>query len=147
MSDLPGWTAEGRALLGGTASGEILVLDEPLSFWGGLDPQTGLITDQRHPQRGHSVAGRVVVMAAGRGSSSSSSVLAEAIRAGFGPAALVLAEADGIVVLGALVPRLLDGLSTPVLVVDGQTYSRLRSGDLATTDDARLAVTSTGDGD
>ena len=67
-----------------TPSGLALVLDEPLSFWGGLDPATGALIDTHHPQRGATVAGRVLVMPSGRGSSSSSYVLAEAIRAGHG---------------------------------------------------------------
>jgi hypothetical protein len=109
--------AEGRTLVAGTAEGPALVLDEPLSLWGGLDPETGDILDVRHPQRGANVAGRVLVMPSGRGSSSSSSVLAEAIRAGTAPAAIVLGEADPILPLGAIVARELYGSSVPIVVV------------------------------
>ena len=69
-----------RALVAGTAQGEVLVLDESLSFWGGLEPTTGEIIDRRHPQSGAILSGKVLLMRAGRGSSSGSSVLAEAIR-------------------------------------------------------------------
>ena len=93
--------ADGRTLVPGTAEGRALVLDEPLSFWGGVDPETGDITDVRHPQHGASVTGRILVMPSGRGSSSSSSVLAESIRAGTAPAAIVLGEADPILALGS----------------------------------------------
>jgi hypothetical protein len=124
------WRAHGRALHAGSGEGTALVLAEPLSFWGGLDPATGLIIDQRHPQAGESVAGRVLVLTAGRGSSSSSTVLAEALRAGTGPAAIILCEADEIVVLGALVAELLDGHSIPVVLLDPPTHGRLRSGDV-----------------
>ena len=109
--------AEGRTLVAGTAEGPALVLDEPLSLWGGLDPGTGDIVDVRHPQWGANVAGRVLVMPSGRGSSSSSSVLAEAIRAGTAPAAIVLGEADPILPLGAIVARELYGSSVPIVVV------------------------------
>lgn len=108
---------EGRTLVAGTAEGPALVLDEPLSLWGGLDPGTGEIVEVRHPQRGANVAGRVLVMPSGRGSSSSSSVLAEAIRAGTAPAAMVLGEADPILPLGAIVARELYGSSVPIVVV------------------------------
>ncbi len=108
---------EARVLVTGTAEGEVLVLDEPLSFWGGVDPATGLVIDVHHPQRGSNVAGRVLVMPSGRGSSSSSSVLAEAIRAGTAPAAIVLLEPDPIVALGAIVARELYGARVPVIVV------------------------------
>jgi predicted aconitase with swiveling domain len=121
--------AEARTLVAGTAEGPALVLDEPLSLWGGLDPETGSIIDTRHPQRGANVAGRVLVMPAGRGSSSSSSVLAEAIRAGAGPAAIVLGEPDPILALGAIVARELFGTSIPVVVA---AESGLRADELIT---------------
>ena len=120
--------AEVRALVPGTAKGPALVLSAPLSFWGGVDPSDGRIIDQHHPQAGESVRGTVLVMPSGRGSSSSSSVLAETIRAGTGPVALVLAEADGILALGALVASKLYGTSVPVVVVDDATYRSVKSG-------------------
>ena len=79
------------------------MLDEPLSLWGGLDPATGEIVDVHHPQRGANLSGRVVVLPAARGSSSSASVLAEAARAGTAPAAIVLREPDLILAIGAFV--------------------------------------------
>ncbi len=57
---------------------------EPLSLWGGLDPTTGLVMDQSHPQLGVSLTGCIVIMPHGRGSSSSSSVLADSLRSGTG---------------------------------------------------------------
>lgn len=109
---------EGRTLVGGEATGPVLILDEPLSFWGGLDPATGAIVDGHHPQVGEVLTGRVLVMPSGRGSSSSSYVLAEAIRAGTAPAAIVLGELDPIVALGAIVARELYGTRVPVVVAD-----------------------------
>jgi len=109
---------EGRTLIPGEARGPALVLTEPLSFWGGLDPESGMIVDVHHPQRGAVVTGTVLVMPGGRGSSSSSSVLAEAIRAGTAPAAIVLAEPDPIIALGAIVARELYGASIPIAVID-----------------------------
>jgi len=118
--------AEARTLVAGEASGEALVLDEPLSFWGGLDPETGRLIDVHHPQFGEVVTGRVLVMPSGRGSSSSSSVLAEAIRAGTAPAAIVLLEPDPIVALGAIVARELYGTSVPVVVASDVPRGRVR---------------------
>jgi predicted aconitase with swiveling domain len=108
--------AEGRTLVAGTANGEVLVLNEPLSFWGGVDPSTGEVIDVRHPQRGANVSGRILVMPSGRGSSSSSSVLAECVRTGTAPAAIVLAEPDPILALGAIVARELYGRTVPIVV-------------------------------
>lgn len=93
-----------------------LVLDEPLSLWGGVDPATGAIIDVHHPQRGASIAGRVVVMPAGRGSSSSASVLAEMARLGTAPTRFVLAQPDLILAIGAEVARELYGVDVPITV-------------------------------
>jgi hypothetical protein len=117
---------ENRTLVAGSAEGEVLVLEEPLSFWGGIDPVTGRVIDVHHPQLGANVAGKILVMPSGRGSSSSSSVLAEAIRAGKAPAAIVLAEPDPILALGAIVARELYGEAVPVVVSAGGPW---RSGD------------------
>jgi predicted aconitase with swiveling domain len=120
---------QGRVLVGGSGSGEALVLDEPLSFWGGLDASSGRVIEARHPQAGASLTGRVIVMPGGRGSSSSSSVLAEALRQGNGPVAIVLAEPDEIIVLGALIPNLLDGSHYPVVVLGPTDYGAIKTGD------------------
>jgi predicted aconitase with swiveling domain len=110
--------SEGRTLVPGDARGAALVLEEPLSFWGGVDPETGSVVDVRHPQRGANVTGRILVLPSGRGSSSSSSVLAESIRAGTAPAAIVLGEPDPILALGAIVARELYGTRMPVVVLE-----------------------------
>jgi uncharacterized protein len=108
--------------------GRALVLDEPLSLWGGIDPATGEIVDAHHPQRGERVTGRIVVMPSGRGSSSSASVLAEAIRAGIAPAAILLHEPDLILAIGAEVARELYGKTVPVVVVPGAELHGIRQG-------------------
>jgi predicted aconitase with swiveling domain len=118
----------GRALVAGEATGKALVLEEPLSFWGGLDPATGRLIDPHHPQRGATLTGRVLVMPSGRGSSSSSSVLAEAIRLGTAPAAIVLAEPDQIVALGAIVARELYGKTLPVVAIEPDASSAIEDG-------------------
>jgi uncharacterized protein len=118
---------EGRALIDGSAAGRAIVLEEPLSFWGGFDPASGRVIDRHHPQAGASLTGLIVVMPGGRGSSSSSSVLAEAVRAGTGPAGIVLGSPDSIIALGALVARELYGTVLPVVVL-GDSYRTLVSG-------------------
>ena len=98
-------------------SGRALVLDEGLSLWGGMDPATGELIDSHHPQRGARLSGRVVVMPLGRGSSSSASILAEAVRAGTAPAAIVLGEPDLILAIGSAVAEELYGVVVPVVVL------------------------------
>lgn len=121
-----------RVLVAGEASGLVLALDEPLSFWGGFESETGTIIDQAHPQVGESLAGRVVTMAVGRGSSSSSTVLAEAIRLGTGPAALIMREPDEIVNLGAIVADELYSITMPILIVDESTFNAIAAAERAT---------------
>ena len=118
----PKTAIRGETLVPGVASGAVLVLSEPLSFWGGLDSATGRIIDAWHLQKGASMAGCVLLMASGRGSSSGSAVLAEAIRLGNGPAAIVLASRDAIVAVGAMVAAELYGKACPVVVVSAENW-------------------------
>jgi predicted aconitase with swiveling domain len=104
------------------------VLDEPLSLWGGLEPATGRVIELRHPQHGATVSGRVLVLPAARGSSSSASVLAEAVRAGTAPAAIVLGEPDLILALGAAVAEELYGIQIPILVLPANDLAAIRDG-------------------
>lgn len=110
------------------ATGIALVLDEPLSLWGGMDPATGEVIDAHHPQRGANLAGRVVVMPAARGSSSSASVLAEAVRAGAAPAAILLGEPELILAIGAAVAEELYGRVVPVVVVRAERLGAIPDG-------------------
>jgi uncharacterized protein len=105
-----------RCLAAGEAEGEALVLREALSFWGGIDVATGRVIDRTHPDLGACVAGTILVMPGGRGSSSSSSVLAESLRRGTGPAGIVLSAADPILTVGAIVAESLYGIRCPIVV-------------------------------
>jgi hypothetical protein len=105
-----------RVYVQGEAEGPALALWRPLSFWGGVDAATGRIIDPSHPQSGACITGTILVMPAGRGSSSSSSVLAECIRRGTAPAGIVLADPDPILVVGSLVAQSLYGKGCPIVV-------------------------------
>ncbi len=108
----------GTFQLAGEAEGKALVFSQPLSFWGGIDAETGEIIDHSHPGLGQNVAGRILVMPSGRGSSSSSSVLAEAIRRGTAPAGILMERPDPILAVGAIVAEFLYGISMPLVVCD-----------------------------
>jgi uncharacterized protein len=127
----------GRFYLGGDAEGPALVLSEALSFWGGVEAETGRIIDHSHPDLGKTITGFVLVMPSGRGSSSSSSVLAETIRRGTGPVAIVIARPDPILTVGALVAQSLYDRTCPIVVcvLDG----------LATGDRLRISRTAAGE--
>ncbi len=115
-------------LLGGECRAETLVLEEPLSFWGGLDPKSGRIVDEHHPQCGECVAGRILVMPGTRGSTSSPGALVDALQLGNGPAAVILPQPDVTILVAAMIAGELYDTELPVLVVDGDDYRRLRSG-------------------
>jgi len=114
-------TRSGRTYAKGMAAGRAIVLAEPLSLWGGVDVTTGTIIDHSHPDLGKSIAGRILVMPGAKGSSSSSAILAEAIRRGTAPLGIVLGTPDPILVVGAIVAGSLYGLECPIVVcaIDG----------------------------
>jgi predicted aconitase with swiveling domain len=118
----------GRALVPGSACGELLILSEPLSFWGGFDATSGRITDRHHPQCGVQLTHRVVVLPGLRGSTSSASVLAEAIRLDTGPAALGLVVADVMAVVAGLVAAELYGRVVPIVQLAAAQADQLRDG-------------------
>jgi uncharacterized protein len=120
---------QGRALVAGDAAGPALVLEAPLSLWGGMDPHSGRLTDHHHPQHGASLTGQVLVMPSGRGSSSSSSILAESIRLGTAPLAILLSDPDDILILGALVAEYLYARTCPIVVLPDAATGTIATGD------------------
>ena len=121
----------GECLLPGKTSAPVARLAAPLSLWGGFSLEDGTVCDVNHPDFGLRLAGRVLVMPGGRGSSSSSSVLLEAARLGIHPKALVLAERDPILVVGALVAAELYRVSIPVIRVSPGDLDRVATDDFA----------------
>jgi predicted aconitase with swiveling domain len=97
---------------GPAASGPMLALTAPISFWGGVDPKTSVIADVRHPQHGTAISGTILYLPGTIGSSSASAVLLELIHRGIAPAAIILKEPDAILLLGVLVAREM-GWATP----------------------------------
>ncbi|MFA8390095.1 aconitase X swivel domain-containing protein [Burkholderia ubonensis] len=120
-----GAVLSGDTLVAGNACADVLVLGKPLSFWGGYDSAAGRIIDRGHPLVGASLAGRIMVMAHAKGSSSSSSVLAEAVRNGTGPVGIVLKERDLIISIGAIVAAELYAIEVPVVCVAEDVYDAI----------------------
>ncbi len=118
----------GRPLVAGAAAGVALVSDEPLSFWGGYDQHTGEIIDRRHPLSGQIAAGRVLALPFSRGSSTTTAVLLEAIRAGTAPAAILVRAEDHFFALASIVADEMYGTPLPVLVLASADFQRLRTG-------------------
>lgn len=119
----------GQPVVPGHAAGRAVVLHQPLSLWGGFSPRTGEIIDRRHDRSGTLVGGTVLVLPHGKGSSTASAVLLEAIRAGCAPAAIITRQADPILALGAIVAEQLYGTTVPMVVLASDDYSSLADGD------------------
>ncbi len=85
---------QGKVIIRGQASGAALVSQEPLSFWGGYDWKTGEIIDRRHPLSGSIAKDKILVIPFTRGSSTTTAVLLEAIRAQTAPAAIITTDTD-----------------------------------------------------
>jgi uncharacterized protein len=101
-----GWTMptlRGRVIVSGRAAGRALVSDRPISFLGGVDPETGLVLERGHPLEGRSVAGRVLVFPGGKGSTVGSYIIYRLAQAGLGPCAIINAASEPIVAVGALI--------------------------------------------
>jgi len=122
----------GQVEIAGTATGDILKLTKPISFWGGVDAKTGRISDPRHPQHGVSIGGKILVLPGMIGSSSASYVLTELLMDGNGPAALVIPEPDAILPLAVIVAREMGWGAIPVLLLSLADQARLATGVRAT---------------
>jgi predicted aconitase/predicted aconitase with swiveling domain len=119
----------GRALVAGHAQGRLAWAPLGLSFWGGVDPASGRVIDRHHPLQGLELAGRILAIPSGRGSCTGSAVLLELLLAGKGPAALLLAEPDEILSLGAIVAEELFGCSLPVVSLGAEAFAALAEQD------------------
>ena len=117
----------GLKIVAGHADGPVLASDQGLSFWGGVDPATGDVIDAHHPLCGQNIAGAVVLLPTSRGSSSGSGVLLELIQNGHAPAALVFAEPEDVLTLGALVARDVFHRTLPIVRLEPLEFSKLRA--------------------
>ena len=115
-------------LIEGEASGDALVLDDALSFWGGFDPADGRIIDVHHPQYGQPVSDRILFIPRSRGSAGTPGGIAETLRNGSGPRAFVLGERDVNIGVGVLVANRLYDLRIPVLQIPLDAMRKVKSG-------------------
>ena len=110
----------GRAIVEGDAEGIALVSDRPISFLGGIDPESGKIIEKGHPLEGQSVAGRVLVFPTGKGSTVGSYILYRLAKAGLAPCAIINSSSEPIVAVGALI--------SGIPMVDRVDIGRLKTG-------------------
>jgi uncharacterized protein len=111
----------------GKAAGPVLVLTEPLSFWGAYDPRSGRIVDTHHPQSGAFLGGHILLLPETRGSGGTPGGIAEAIRRNTAPSGIILMQPDINLAVGAAVAARLYGRDCPVLAVSAPDYLTLKS--------------------
>jgi len=119
----------GKVVVEGAARGRALVSAEPLSFWGGYDYHTGEITDRRHPLSGLIAAGRILALPFTRGSSTTTAILLEAVRAGTAPAAILTTGVDPFFALASIVANEMYARPIPIVALTPEDFARLQTGD------------------
>jgi len=97
---------QGRSIAKGRGTGPLLITDTPISFLGGINPNTGIIIDKSHPLAGKSVAGKVLVFPYGKGSTVGSYVLYALMKNNVAPAAIINTECETIIAIGAIISEI-----------------------------------------
>jgi uncharacterized protein len=120
---------QGKVVIRGEAQGVGLVSREPLSFWGGYDWQTGEIIDRRHMLSGAVAKGKILAVPFTRGSSTTTAVLLESIRAKTAPAAIITTGADFFFALASIVADELYHTPLPLISLNENDFAKLTSGD------------------
>ncbi len=130
----------GRPFVDGSARGIALVSHEPLSFWGGFDWQTGEIIDRRHPLSGEIAKDKILAIPFTRGSSTTTAVLLEAMRAKTAPAAIITTATDFFFALASIVSEELYAHVLPLLAIAESDFAQLKSGDMLELDNESLRI-------
>ena len=117
----------GNPVVPGSAQGQVLAADEPISFWGGYDHLTGEITDRRHPLSGQNAAGKILAVPFTRGSSTTTAVLLEAVRSGTAPAAIITTGVDSFFALASIVAKQMYQISLPIIAITMAEFSQLQT--------------------
>ena len=118
----------GKVLVAGTATGKALKCNEPLSFWGGYDHRNGTIIDRRHPLNGMSACGKILGLPFTRGSSTTTVVLVESVKAGTAPAAVICNRVDAFLSLAAIVADEMYGKRVPIVLAKPEDFDVLQTG-------------------
>jgi predicted aconitase with swiveling domain len=133
---------QGHPIIPGSTEGLGLVANEPLSFWGGYDYHTGEITDRRHPLSGQIAAGKILAVPFTRGSSTTTAVLLEAVRAGTAPAAIITTGVDSFFALASIVANVMYQSPIPIIAVASDDFAGLQTGDMINIDEEGRIVVS-----
>lgn len=96
----------GRCIFAGKVWGDALVSSQAISFYGGVDPDTGIVTERGHQLEGKSIAGKVLVFPTGKGSTVGSYTLYRLKQNGRAPLAILNAECETITAVGCIISEI-----------------------------------------
>jgi predicted aconitase with swiveling domain len=113
---------KGRIISKGTVEEEALVTSVPISFYGGVDPNTGEVLEKGHELQGKSVKGKILVFPTGKGSTVGSYTLYRLKKNGVAPAGIINSECETVVAVGAIISE--------IPCVDKIDISKIETGDL-----------------
>ena len=97
---------KGRIIFNGHVKGEAIVSSEGISFYGGVDPDTGVVTEKGHPLEGKSMAGKVIVFPQGKGSTVGSYTMYRLKKNGVAPLAIINKDCETVVAVGAIISEI-----------------------------------------
>ncbi len=123
---------KGRVIKRGRAEGEALVSSQPISFYGGVDPDTGIIRERGHELEGKNIAGKVLIFPHGKGSTVGSYIIYRLKRKGMAPSAIINQRCEPIVAVGAII--------SDIPTVDCIDTSKFKSGDWVRIEDGKIVV-------
>jgi phosphomecalonate degydratase small subunit len=123
---------KGRIIYKGNAKGEALVTEMPISFYGGVDPNTGVVIEKGHQLNSQSVKGRILVFPQGKGSTVGSYTLYRMKKNGTAPAGMINKECETIVAVGAIISE--------IPCVDKIDVSKIKTGDQVSIEDSTVNI-------
>lgn len=123
---------KGRVIKAGKASGEALVSPEPISFFGGVDPETGEIIEKGHPLEGQKIGGKILVFPTGKGSTVGPYILYRLKQKGLVPAAIINSQADPVIAVGAVIAE--------IPMIDLIPWEKISTGDIVEVEENEVRV-------
>ncbi|MDR0372842.1 MAG: DUF126 domain-containing protein [Nitrososphaerota archaeon] len=122
----------GRIIYKGRAEGEALVTNMPISFYGGVDPNTGTVIEKGHDLEGISIKDKILVFPQGKGSTVGSYTLYRMKKNGTAPKGMINKETETIVAVGAIISE--------IPFIDKIDTTKIKTGNKITIENEKLTL-------
>jgi len=123
---------KGRIIYKGKAEGKALVTEMPISFYGGVDPNTGIVIEKGHQLNGQSVKGKILVFPQGKGSTVGSYTLFRMKKNGVAPLGMINKECETVIAVGAIISE--------IPCIDKVDVSKIKTGDEVSIEDNTVNI-------